>query len=289
MKWESDCSKWMEKQQIKTADKTIPSLVVVSLIYLILCLIFLAFSEPCSSVGIPLISTHLTCLAPNEVGDLLAGLFAPLAFLGLFWAVLIQSRELKAQREELSLTREEMVATRATLGEQANEMKASTKLISEQTQILQFEQNIKIRNEKDKAFDYIISNAESILKNIGSVGMVNKDAPINGRSHSLTIFNFNKDLQMAENFRHLLSHKHHILGQINQILSSDKKDSCHVNKDAVVNLHHLRTRLVELQKIVDECGAGNQERYSYCCINDLIEYLNALLKVMGSVSVQTEI
>ena len=40
-------------------------------------------------------------MALNEVGDFLAGFFAPLAFIWLVTAVLIQSRELELQQEEI--------------------------------------------------------------------------------------------------------------------------------------------------------------------------------------------
>lgn len=43
----------------------------------------------------------------NEWGDFAAGAFAPLAFLWLVVAVVLQSSELREQREELRLTRQE--------------------------------------------------------------------------------------------------------------------------------------------------------------------------------------
>lgn len=45
---------------------------------------------------------------PNEFGDALAGIFAPLAFLWLVVTVLLQSRELALQREELRSTTQEL-------------------------------------------------------------------------------------------------------------------------------------------------------------------------------------
>ncbi|MGN7773537.1 hypothetical protein [Phyllobacterium sp. 22552] len=51
---------------------------------------------------------YFPCLSANELGDLVAGVFAPLAFLWLVAAVLVQSQELQEQRKELALTREEM-------------------------------------------------------------------------------------------------------------------------------------------------------------------------------------
>lgn len=44
---------------------------------------------------------------PNEIGDTLAGIAGTLAFLWIIVTVQLQSRELKAQREELELAREE--------------------------------------------------------------------------------------------------------------------------------------------------------------------------------------
>ena len=41
----------------------------------------------------------------NELGDFLAGFFTPLAFGWLVYGYLQQSKELRLQREELSLTR----------------------------------------------------------------------------------------------------------------------------------------------------------------------------------------
>lgn len=44
----------------------------------------------------------------NEAGDLFAGLFAPLAFLWMVMAILLQRKELSLQREELASTNEQL-------------------------------------------------------------------------------------------------------------------------------------------------------------------------------------
>jgi hypothetical protein len=64
----------------------------------------------------------------NILGDLLAGLFAPVAFIWLVVAVMIQSKELAAQREELALTREEMQESRAVMQKQADAADQQTRL-----------------------------------------------------------------------------------------------------------------------------------------------------------------
>ena len=54
----------------------------------------------------------------NELGDFLAGFFTPLAFAWLVYGYLLQSRELRLQREELALTRKQLAAQTGLLQEQ---------------------------------------------------------------------------------------------------------------------------------------------------------------------------
>lgn len=54
----------------------------------------------------------------NELGDFLAGLFTPLAFLWLVYGYLLQSEELRLQHKELSLTRDQLGKQTELLQEQ---------------------------------------------------------------------------------------------------------------------------------------------------------------------------
>lgn len=65
----------------------------------------------------------------NSLGDFLAGLFAPVAFLWLVVTVFLQ-------KQELSLTRQEMVDTRNVMIDQAAEAKAQKEFIEQQTAIM---------------------------------------------------------------------------------------------------------------------------------------------------------
>ncbi|TCR07356.1 hypothetical protein [Neorhizobium sp. JUb45] len=78
----------------------------------------------------------LPCLALNEWGDTLAGVFAPLAFFWLVAAVFIQSKELQAQRLELQATRDEMRHQRKLMAAQADEARNQAAFIGAQTEIL---------------------------------------------------------------------------------------------------------------------------------------------------------
>ncbi|MEW4457781.1 hypothetical protein AB1K42_06765 [Roseibium algicola] len=100
------------------------------------------------------------CLELNELGDFLAGAFAPLAFIWLAAAVFIQANELAAQRRELSMTREELklgraVAVRQTkaANAQASEAKRSADHFELQTKILEDEQRTRHEREANSLLD----------------------------------------------------------------------------------------------------------------------------------------
>lgn len=63
-------------------------------------------------------------LSLNELGDLLAGAFAPLAFMWMVITILMQGKELRLQREELSMQREELANSSAQLERQSNVMES---------------------------------------------------------------------------------------------------------------------------------------------------------------------
>ena len=67
-------------------------------------------------------------LTLNELGDLLAGMFAPLAFLWMVITILIQGKELRLQREELSMQRQELANSSAQLERQSNVMERQLKM-----------------------------------------------------------------------------------------------------------------------------------------------------------------
>ncbi|MCJ2032804.1 hypothetical protein [Methylobacterium sp. J-068] len=57
----------------------------------------------------------------NSIGDILAGFFAPLAFLWLFVATQLQRKELRLQREELAETRDILAEQKLELQKSAEE------------------------------------------------------------------------------------------------------------------------------------------------------------------------
>jgi hypothetical protein len=73
-----------------------------------------------------------TPIAPNEWGDVLAGVFSPLAFLWLLYASLSQRAELELQREELKQNNFTQDAQREEMQRQVEAMTAQAKLLEAQ-------------------------------------------------------------------------------------------------------------------------------------------------------------
>lgn len=113
-------------------------------------------SEPKTAIGM-----YFACKSINEIGDFLAGSFAPLAFIWLVLAVVIQSIELKEQRNELALTRraqqimqEEASLTRTALEAQLSEARMAIK-VSEMSLAVQVEHlaGVKKATDRDRISD----------------------------------------------------------------------------------------------------------------------------------------
>ncbi len=70
--------------------------------------------------------------APNAIGDTLAGIFAPLAFIWIVVTVFLQSQELREQRKELELTRAELKLARKAQEEQLKVMQAQADIFRDE-------------------------------------------------------------------------------------------------------------------------------------------------------------
>lgn len=91
----------------------------------------------------------------NKLGDFLAGFFTPLAFGWLVYGYLLQSKELRLQREELALTRSQLGKQTKLLQEQATvDYQKSTPRLT-----------IRIANHKDW-WDWIVENNGGNVENV---------------------------------------------------------------------------------------------------------------------------
>lgn len=99
---------------------------------------------------------QLSCLSANEIGDFLAGTFAPLAFLGLAAALFIQSKELSAQREELEAGRKAAQEQAEAAREQAAEARRSGDYFKQQTEMLADEHRRQRDEEQQELFEALL-------------------------------------------------------------------------------------------------------------------------------------
>jgi hypothetical protein len=130
-------------------------------------------------------SGTFSCLAANEWGDYLAGVFAPLAFFWLVAAVFIQSRELSEQREELRLTREEFAHNREVMKAQATEARNQAEFIGLQTKILEREERSRAVSSAVAEFDETVTElSELIAQRLTHVAILN-GIDVNGRHREI--------------------------------------------------------------------------------------------------------
>ncbi|MDI6025600.1 hypothetical protein QBK99_05205 [Corticibacterium sp. UT-5YL-CI-8] len=105
---------------------------------------------------------EVSCLSLNELGDFLAGVFAPVAFLWLAGAVFLQSLELSSQRQELKLNRSEFIEQRNVLKQQAEEARRQAEAIGFQTDLLRVQTN-------DRTFDARVQTLFHWLRHVGRI------------------------------------------------------------------------------------------------------------------------
>jgi len=128
------------------------------------------------------------CLSANEWGDFLAGVFAPIAFLWLVGTVMIQSDELREQREELKITREVMK-------KQTGEAEKQAAFIGLQTAIFQQEKRDEQLRMKLMHFRHFImlNFSSTTITKINyqdqtiDVGYLTKDTPENTEMFFLSV------------------------------------------------------------------------------------------------------
>lgn len=144
----------------------------------------------------------------GNLGQLLSGLFAPVAFVWVVIAVVLQGRELELQREELK-------ETRAVLALQREEMKRAADENSQQTKIMT--ENLKqeaARIEYDRLDTILYSAALFIFTNRASYALsTNSGGTMEVISSSLgTIDKNNSDILFARIF-HTISVAHNYISR----------------------------------------------------------------------------
>lgn len=139
----------------------------------------------------------------NEWGDFAAGVFAPIAFVWLVVAVVLQSIELREQRKELALTRSEFKYNRDVMRAQAEEAKNQANYMLEQTNILK---ETKKNTEDERVFDAAVEHIATRLRQYVSSAwniMLVEDQP-NGGIRG-TILDIRKSMYEGEDDRLIIA------------------------------------------------------------------------------------
>ncbi|EHJ97683.1 hypothetical protein [Agrobacterium tumefaciens] len=147
----------------------IPSGTIVVLVFLIgvayvaYYLHILSLTDACKdNAGLTFFQGCVSKLDVNEIGDSLGGAFAPLAFIFLAGALVIQAFELASQRHEINETQAVMAAQLAVAREQVKETIASTALLTAQTNLLTQQHSLRLADDE---FDKTLYRARLELMN----------------------------------------------------------------------------------------------------------------------------
>ncbi|KIP99861.1 hypothetical protein RU07_17900 [Agrobacterium tumefaciens] len=149
---------------MKIPSGTIVILVfLVGIAYVAYYLHILSLTEACKdTAGLTFFGDCVSKLKVNEIGDSLGGAFAPLAFIFLAGALIIQAFELASQRHEINETQAVMTAQLAVAREQVKETIASTALLTAQTNLFTQQHNLRLADDE---FDKTLYRARLELMN----------------------------------------------------------------------------------------------------------------------------
>lgn len=121
---------------------------LITVIWLVVAILLGWFAHPSYSSTC---EGTFRCLTASEWGDFLAGVFAPTAFLWVVATVMLQSDELRLQREE-------MAESRSVLSEQAIEARQQALYLGEQTRLLREEATQRAQENAYAQFSALVTN-----------------------------------------------------------------------------------------------------------------------------------
>jgi hypothetical protein len=142
----------INKQKVKLLMMLL--MIVFALGFLGICVGFLAYETKEVTNGTFL--EKLVHLKPSEIGDALAGVFGSLAFLAAAIAVVMQSSELRAQRQELKLTRDVLEEQKKATKEMAEAQQKQVELLIIQGEMIKTEREHRNQDAAKKVFDALI-------------------------------------------------------------------------------------------------------------------------------------
>lgn len=266
-----------EKATNRGANGTILAMVGVTAVYLVILALLISRIKPCEDVVMSTwrllrpFDRYFQCRDINELGDALAGAFAPLAFLWLAGAVFIQSRELAAQRQELE-------ETRVVMREQAAESRATKEYVGRQTEMLSAQETLRAAEQADEAFDETVRALGSDLgTNSPRVRFLRSQPEADARFHEI-VYNITPangiDVQSpGTSFSQMLS----VVRAVERQLAGHADDkSARLTSANIAGIQQVRLRLAELAAIVPRLSEAHRVRASHLEIATLAQELSVL-------------
>lgn len=255
----------------------------ISLAYIGIVYLLIKETETCKNVAIStnlfkgFWDQYLGCRSVNELGDTLAGAFAPVAFLWLMGAVFIQSQELKAQREELDETQEVMRAQLKTSIEQVTETKKSTALIEAQTNLLSEERDRLLEEKRDRILEAKIEALRIFLLRVN-------DLTLEKRSPKTSDWEFVELAPNAHESTTIDAVVSALMLSIARMLPSIRKSALISEPNATSHPYRIRKGAIDqicqyMQVIVDEFPLASEEmavRVGSLKLDSMIARLNEL-------------
>lgn len=218
------------------------------------------------------------CYELNEVGDFLAGVFAPIAFLWLVVAVLIQSQELSLQRQELAASRAEVTENRKVTQAQADEAKRQAEYIGKQTDILEAERRRAEVAGVDREIAALIAGLADTLRVSfrSSVSVLNTD----GRQHGYMAVTLNADREPIL----MLTDFARWFGTVSQAILDLNFDNTFAGAKGlkVTTLEDMRNRLARIDELARGASAEWRAKLSNARITSLLEQLAGVTAAMNA-------
>lgn len=186
---------------------------LITVIWLVVAILLGWFAHPSYSSTC---EGTFRCLTASEWGDFLAGVFAPTAFLWVVATVMLQSDELRLQREE-------MAESRSVLTEQAIEARQQALYLGEQTRLLREEATQRAQENAYAQFTALVTS----FVNGAADGRSNVYFIANGAAHPAFYGGILDAPEYIYNlFRHLEDLRPSVINQEVEIINDGDLEAC---------------------------------------------------------------
>lgn len=217
----------------------------------------------------------------NVWGDTLAGIAGVLAFLWIIITVHIQSRELRAQQEQLALTREELAETRKATQDMALSQADQVNILKEQGAIFEDEQRQRREDRAEKLLEQLLEELVLLARNEDELTRTWVIFPLEGDMRSTKRWFFyasrmkletpTLDQQLQWVARHADAHSDYLIS-LEEKGQLDRKST---NYEYYADADQILNEILELK---DQLGDHHLARLRKLKVQDLQDALQRILK-----------